>query len=69
MPAAVVGAIAIEADERNDGDAGTACRFMRGGERFGAVVRSAVGDDRPHAAALHPAEHVGERVRSTASSL
>ncbi len=62
MPAAVVGAIAVEADERHDRDAGAARRLARRGERLGAVVRPAVGDDRAHAAALHPAEHVGDRV-------
>ena len=68
MPAAVVGAVAVQAHERHHRDAGTA-RVARGSERCGAVVRTAVRDHRAHAALLHPAEHVVDREAAIASSL
>ena len=62
-PAAVVGAVAIQPNERHHRHARrgglAACR----GEASRAVVGAAVGDDRAHAAALHAGEHVGQRMR------
>jgi hypothetical protein len=61
-PAGVVGAVAVQPNERHDGDAGRdRLRRCREGDR--AVVRPAVRDDRAHAAALHARQHVGDRER------